>query len=301
MERRRTLLTGAGAKSVFRGLALMALLAAAACGSDGGAPAPAASGASVDTAAVARDEDLSVVEVGASEEPRLPVIEQELAYGESADRNLIGYLAMPADAVEPQPGVLIVHDNAGLDDPVRALVRRLAGEGFVVLAVDLFDGETAPTPERARALAKAVTAAPKAALANLEQGYEYLSRYALAPKVGVLGMSFGGTWALQAGVDMAGKLDAVVTYYGQVLRNDDLIDALDEPLLGLFGADDRSIPVADVQSFRIALKQREKDAEILIYSNVGHGFADRGSPNYDPQTAQEAWTLTVEFLNRALR
>jgi carboxymethylenebutenolidase len=280
-----------------------AWLACAACSSDDGAPAAAVPEAAVAraTQAAAAAADSSIVAVVSSDEPRVPVIEEELAYGEAADRNLIGYLAMPADAVEPPPGVLVVHDAAGLDEHIRALTRRLAGEGFVVLAVDLYGGKTAHTPEELKTLQAEVTAAPQAALANLRQGYEYLSRYALAPKVGDLGLSFGGTWALQAGIGEGAELDAVVTYYGQVLRNDDLIETLDVPLLGLYGAEDRAIPVADVQAFRVALSRLGKDAEIHIYSSVGHAFADPDAPSYAADTAEDAWQRTVEFLNRALR
>lgn len=278
-------------------------LACAACSSDSGAPGAVTPGGTLEqaTSDSVPGRSASVVAVVSSDEPRQPVIEETLAYGEAADRNLIGYLAMPADAVEPQPGVVVVHDGAGLDERVRVLTRLLAGEGFVVLAVDLYDGKTAHTPEEVKALQAEVTTAPEAALANLRQGYEYLSRYALAPKVATFGLSFGGTWALRAGVEAGGKLDAVVTYYGQVMRNDDLVAALDTPLLGLYGAEDRSLPVTDIQAFRLALSQRGKDADIHIYSSVGHAFADPDSANYDAEIAQDAWQRTLEFLDRTLR
>ena len=234
-------------------------------------------------------------------EPRNPVIEQQLAYGESADRNLIGYLAMPADAVEPQPGLLVVHESAGLDEDIRVLTRRLAGEGFVVLAADLFGGEVAETPEAVQRLAARVTQSPEATLGNLRQGYEYLSRYALAPKVGALGWSLGGTWALQSALSHAGELDAVVVYYGQVVRDRDQLGALSAPLLGLFGAEDPSIPLADIQAFRGTLNDLGKDAEVRIYSRVGHAFASPGASGYDPESAEDAWERTVAFLNRTLR
>lgn len=294
MERGFERLIGAVAVTGKRSIWL-ACLSCAACSSDR-APEPVAA------ATPTTSEQPTAVAVVANDEPRLPVIEQELAYGEVADRNLTGYLAMPADAVEPQPGVLLVHDGAGLDERIRTFTRRLAGEGFVVLAVDLYGGRTAHTSDEIKKLQGDVASAPEAALDNLHQAYEYLSRYALAPKVASLGLSFGGTWALRAGVEAAGgKLDGIVTYYGQVLRNDALIDALDTPLLGLYGADDRSIPVADVRAFRLALSERGKDADVHVYSNVGHAFADPSAASYDATAAEDAWQRTLEFLNRTLR
>jgi carboxymethylenebutenolidase len=73
----------------------------------------------------------------ATAEPRVPVLVQELAYGEGARSNLVGYLAMPQDAAEPLPGVIVIHEWWGLNENIKAMTRRLAGEGYVALAVDL--------------------------------------------------------------------------------------------------------------------------------------------------------------------
>jgi carboxymethylenebutenolidase len=85
----------------------------------------------------------------ASADPVANLLEQELAYGETGSSNLIGYLAMPADAIEPLPGVIVIHEWWGLNDNVKAMTRRLAAEGFVALAVDLYSGATATTSAEA--------------------------------------------------------------------------------------------------------------------------------------------------------
>ena len=275
-----------------------AVVVLGACGSDAPPVDLAPSGietpaAPLDVGAVARGVGLA--------EPRNPVLDQEIAYGEAANRNLNGYLAMPADAVEPPPGLLVVHDRWGLDAPTRAWVRRLAGEGFVVLAVDLFDGEIAESPQVARALMARVTEAPEATLANLTQGYEYLARYALAPKVAAIGQSFGGTWALEAGLVAPGELDAIVVYYGQIVRDESRLAMLESPLLAMYGAEDKSIPVGDVRTFRATLTQLGKDSEVYIYTHVGHGFASPSADGYDAETAEDAWQRALEFLSERLR
>ncbi len=91
------------------------------------------------------------------------MLEQELAYGEGARSNLVGYLAMPQDAAEPLPGIIVIHEWWGLNDNIKAMTRRLAGEGYVALAVDLYGGATAETPDAAQALMSALLDEPDAA------------------------------------------------------------------------------------------------------------------------------------------
>ena len=83
--------------------------------------------------------------------PEVTLIEQTPAYGEGARSNLVGYLAMPQDAAEPLPAIIVIHEWWGLTDDIKAVTRRLASEGYVALAVDLYGGKTAKTPEAANA------------------------------------------------------------------------------------------------------------------------------------------------------
>jgi carboxymethylenebutenolidase len=240
-------------------------------------------------------------EADAAFAPRKPVIEETIAYGEATDRNLIGVLTLPADSFEPPPGVLLIHEWWGLNDTARTLARRLAGEGFVVLALDLYGGEVADSTIEAQGLMTRVMTDPQAALENIRQGIEYLRLYALAPRVGVAGWSFGGTWALQAGMTHAEQVDAVVTYYGQIVTNEAEIERLDSPLLGVFAGQDASITADAVVGFRSLLRRVDKNADLRIYPDSLHEFATPGSPNYESASAEDAWALTVEFLNRNLR
>jgi carboxymethylenebutenolidase len=199
------------------------------------------------------------------------------------------------------PGLIVIHEWWGLNDNIKAMARRLAGEGFVVLAVDLYDGEVAETPNAAQALMAHVTAAPQAALDNLKQAYAYLDRYALAPRVASLGWCLGGTWSLQAALSLPTELDAMVMYYGQVVADEAQLATLKMPVLGLFGAEDASIPVASVQVFRAALNRLGKDADVRIYTGVGHAFANPSGGTYDAEAAEDAWQRTIAFLNRTMR
>ena len=219
----------------------------------------------------------------------MPVLEQQLAYGEGARSNLVGYLAMPQDAAEPLPGIIVIHEWWGLNDNIKAMTRRLAGEGYVVLAVDLYGGATAETPEAAQALMSAFLAEPDAARNNLRQAYDYLEKYAFAPRIASIGWCLGGGWSLQTALQYPDALDAMVMYYGQVVTDRDRLATLNMPLLGFFGAEDASIPVRDVQQFRAALNDLGKNAEVLIVPGADHAFANPSGGNYNEQAANEAW------------
>jgi len=233
--------------------------------------------------------------------PAVPVLEQELAYGEGKRNNLVGYLAMPGDAAEPLPGVIVIHEWWGLNDNVKAMTRRLAGEGYVALAVDLYGGVTAETPERAQALMTALLAEPDATRQNLRQAYDYLEKYALAPRIATIGWCLGGGLSLQTALEYPNTLDAMVMYYGQVDTNRLRLATLEMPVLGFFGGEDASIPVRDVQAFRTTLFELRKSAEVLIVPGVGHAFANPSGGNYNEQAATEAWTKTLDFLEHNLK
>lgn len=232
--------------------------------------------------------------------PANQVLGQELAYGEAENRNLNGYLAMPAGATEPLPGVVMIHEWWGLNDNIRAMADRLAAEGFVVLAVDLYGGKSATTPDEAQALMAALNGDPKGAESNLRQAVEYLELYALAPKVAVMGWCLGGGYALSAGLWFGDQVDAVVMYYGRVEQDRDELAKLQAPLLGLFAGQDRGIPVEGVRAFRIALADLGKNAHIEVYPQADHAFANPSGRNYEATAAEDAWAKTLEFLTGQL-
>jgi carboxymethylenebutenolidase len=255
----------------------------------------------VEATAAEHEHDAPTPSPSAEIPPAVPVLEQELAYGEANRRNLVGYLAMPADAAEPLPGILVIHEWWGLNDNIKAMTRRLAGEGYVALAVDLYDGKVATDTAQAQALMSALLTTPDAAGANLRQAYDYLDKYALAPRVGSIGWCLGGGFSLQTALMLPNELDAMVMYYGQVVTDRSRLAPLAMPMLGHFAQLDQSIPIADVQAFRTVLNELGKDAEVLIYSGVDHAFANPSGGNYDMQKAAEAWTATLGFLEESLK
>jgi len=228
------------------------------------------------------------------------VVAETLPYAEVDEELVYGHFVFPADMVDPLPGVIVIHEWWGLNDDVRAMADRIAAEGYVVLAVDLFGGESTKSPGDARAMMVRVIENPAFADENIRQAYQFLVDSGQAPRIGALGWDFGGAWSLNTAILFPTDLDAAVIYYGQVTDDQDRLEPVNVPLLGLFGENDRGIPVTNVRAFEEALEILGKNYEIEIYPNARHAFANPTSPNYNPAVAEKAWTRTVEFLDRHL-
>ena len=225
-------------------------------------------------------------------DPRMP-------YVEIGDQNVYGYFSAPSDVFEPLPALIVIHEWWGLNDNVRAMADRLAGEGYMVLAIDLYGGRTANTPAEARALMLEVVEDPELARQNIRGAYQFLTT-AGAPRIGSLGWCFGGGWSLNTAQLFPDDLDASVIYYGRVTDDDEELRPISSPILGLFAADDAGIKVESVEAFQAALRRLRKDHEIHIYPGVGHAFANPTGQNYNADAATDAWAKTVEFLDRHL-
>ena len=227
------------------------------------------------------------------------ISDPKMAYAEVNDELVYGYFAAPADVFEPLPAIIVIHEWWGLNDNVRAMADRLAGEGYMVLAVDLYQGETADSPGAARVLMREVVEDPEPARENLRAAYEFLMT-AGAPRIGSLGWCFGGGWSLNTAQLFPDDLDATVIYYGQVTDDEEKLRPINTPILGLFAADDTGIKVESVEAFGAALERLRKDHEIHIYPGVGHAFANPTGNNYNRDAAEDAWTRTLAFLQSHL-
>ena len=232
--------------------------------------------------------------------PRRPIISERLPYADLDNELVYGHFAFPADMVEPLPAIIIIHEWWGLNDNVRAMADRLAGEGYIVLAVDLYGGEVAESPAGARQLMLSVVENPDQASENIRKAYDFVNTAAGAPKVGSLGWCFGGGWSLNTAMLFPDELDASVIYYGQVTDDEDKLRAINVPILGLFGADDTGISVESVQQFEAALERLRKNYDIQIYPGAGHAFANPTGRNYNAEVAEDAWRRTLEFFGHNL-
>jgi carboxymethylenebutenolidase len=236
----------------------------------------------------------------AKEEPAQPVVAEEVTYGEVGGKPLRGYLAKPRAPRGALPGIIVIHEWWGLNDNIQAMTRRLAGEGYQALAVDLYGGQKADNPDAAMKLMNGVLQNRAPAEENLRRAVAYLERNG-APKIGVIGWCFGGGWSLATALLVPDKIGATVIYYGHLETDPAKLATLKSPILGSFGAEDQSIPVATVREFESALKKLGKPVEIKIYDGAGHAFANPSGGNYRPEAAKDAWQRTTAFFARHLK
>jgi carboxymethylenebutenolidase len=249
------------------------------------------------TDAMAEQHSDDVPEANASwYEPTGDVNTREVTYY----NDIQGYMAEPAGAGDDLPGMILIHEWWGLNDNIRMMSRRLAEEGYRVLAVDLYGGEVAESPEQARELMQAAMQSTENGVANLQAAADFMNE-AGNGKTGIMGWCFGGAWTLNGAIAMSDKLDAGVIYYGRVNTNPEELDNINIPLLGIFGAEDGGIPVENVREFEEQLSELGKDAEIHIYEGADHAFANPSGNRYEPEAAADAWQKTLDFLNETLK
>ena len=205
------------------------------------------------------------------------------------------YLVRPESGVGP--GVLLLHSWWGLNRATKDTADALAGEGFVVVAPDLFDGRRPRDADEAEAVLAA--ADPNAMAALVLSSTVALRSQSADPDspVSAVGFSMGGSWALWLATRQPDSVNAVVTYYGSQTID---FEALRAPVLGHFAESDALVTDDELTELHAHLLLLEKDVRIHRYAGTVHGFAEEGWPGaHDPPAAALAWTRTVEFLRRA--
>jgi carboxymethylenebutenolidase len=209
-------------------------------------------------------------------------------------RSVSAALATPDQ--KPAAAVMLVHEWWGLNDQIKSVASEIAKQGYLGLAVDLYGGKSASTPEDAEKLMKAVV--PAEASETMSSWVDWLFK---SPdcngKVASIGWCFGGGMALQAALDR--PLDAAVVYYGNVARSADELKALKGPVLGQFANEDQWINPQMVDGFEAAMKQAGKKFEDYRY-DANHAFANPTGDHYDAEDARLAWDRTVAFLKANL-
>jgi carboxymethylenebutenolidase len=199
-------------------------------------------------------------------------------------------LALPE--ATPAPAVILVHEWWGLNDQIKAVAAEFAAQGYVALAVDLYRGQVATTPEDAQTYMSGVDGAE--ATATLAAWFDWLKAHAAVNgRIGTVGWCFGGGWALNAA--LARPVDAAVVYYGNVAKSAEELAALSGPVLGHFAEQDEWINHAMVDAFEEAMDAAGKSHTTYWY-DAAHAFANPTSAVYDSEDAALAWQRTLEFL-----
>lgn len=231
--------------------------------------------------------------------PRNAVAGGEVMYGTLNGKMLHGYLAKPAKAARNAPAIIVVHEWWGLNDNIKAVVDRYAGEGYTVLAVDLF-GRVATSPDTAMVLYQTAMKDIPAGEQNLAQAIAYLKAQG-ATKIGSVGYCFGGHWSLRTGLVGGNDVKAVVMYYGAPITDRTQLARLKAPVLGLFGGLDKGIPVDSVRAMERTIKASGRPVTINVYANADHAFANSSGQAYNAVAANDAWRKSLAFFRANLR
>lgn len=200
-----------------------------------------------------------------------------------------------AEASNPRGGVLVIHENVGLNDWVRSVAGRFAGAGYSALAIDLLseEGGTGKFTDPAQATAALGNAPPGRFVADLKSGVDELARRVLGKKVAVVGFCFGGglVWQLLAAGEP--QLAAAVPFYGPLPANPDFSGSK-AAVLAVYGAlDDRVTSTKDAA--KAALDKAGLVNQIVVEPNANHAFFHDGGPRYNAAAAADAWAKTLDW------
>ena len=218
----------------------------------------------------------------------------------SGDETVNSYLALPEGAGK-HPAIIVIHEWWGLNNWVKDQAQHFASDGYVALAVDLYRGQVATTPDEAHILMRGLP--DDRGLRDLEAAFAYLSsRPDVQPnKIGAIGWCMGGGWAVKLAEDQP-KLAAVVVNYGSLPTDSTIIAKINAPLLGNFGAEDKGIPPESVHAFEAAMKSAGKNPDIKIYEGAGHAFQNPDNKQgYRKEATEDADKRIDTFFHKELQ
>jgi carboxymethylenebutenolidase len=215
----------------------------------------------------------------------------------AGDRTIHGALALP-EGDAPAGAVILVHEWYGLNDDMRRLAGRFAAEGFLALAVDLYDGRVATDASEAMKLSSGLKT-PDAVRIIAAAAETLRSLPRSNGRVAVTGFCLGGAMALAAACAVPG-LAAAVPFYG--IPKPEYVDwsRCEAPILGHYGAKDPMIAMERPQAMADAARAAGRSFTLHFY-DAGHAFMREGDPDaYDAPSASQAWERTVAFLRERL-
>lgn len=210
-----------------------------------------------------------------------------------------GLLAKPANPPAKLPGILVVHENRGLNPHIEDVTRRAALEGFIALGPDALTplGGYPGNDDDGRAMQRQRNGAEM--LEDFIAGVEFLkSSDECTGKVGVVGFCFGGSMANNLAVRIPDLSAAVPFYGGQAATKD--VPKINAPLLIHYAETDDRVN-AGWPAYEKALKEANKTYTMHLYPGTRHGFNNDTTPRYNEEAAQLAWKRTVEFFKKYLR
>ena len=208
-------------------------------------------------------------------------------------------LSLPADTKKKLGGIIVVHENRGLNPHIEDVARRAALAGFISIAPDALTplGGYPGTDDAGREMQSKRN--QNEMLEDFIAAYDYLKNHKdCNGKIGVVGFCFGGSIANKMAVRIPDLAASVPFYGGQPAIED--VAKIKAPLLLHYAALDTRVNEG-WPAYEAALKENKKEYTAFIYPNVNHGFHNDTTPRYDKPTAQLAWDRTIDFFKDRLK
>ena len=219
--------------------------------------------------------------------------------GGNPQKNTVGFLASPKQAGR-YPAVIVIHEIWGLVDHIKDIVNRLVREGYVALAVDLFDRKIISNIEEGRELRQKLT--EKKIFGDLDGAFNYLKtlEYVRPDNIGSIGFCMGGGLSLLLACRNE-ELAAVAVFYGRNPSPIDQVENIHCPILGNYAGADKGITEADINLLKQTLAKHRKEFEVKVYADAPHAFFNDTRETYRPAAAKDAWERTLRFFNTHLK
>jgi len=215
------------------------------------------------------------------------------------------YVARPAGDA-PAPAVLVIQEAFGLNDHIRDVTSRVAGEGYVALAPDLYwrggKGRAVRYDQLPEAIALMQSLKDAEIVADLASAIRHLEKQAFvrADRIGITGFCMGGRVSYLAACELPDKIKACVPYYGGGIPIDNTAK-LRCPVLAFFGEKDAFIPLDVVEQLKAEAKRHGKSVEVVVYPGADHGFFCNERALYQKAAAEESWQRLKAFFARHLK
>jgi carboxymethylenebutenolidase len=230
---------------------------------------------------------------------------------DTADGKMDAYVAQPKEGGN-YPGVIVIQEAFGVNDHIKKVTERIAAEGYVAIAPDIYHRESEriiPYAEMPKAIAALQRVVDSKAMADVGAAIAHLKSQPniKANAVGVIGFCMGGRLTYLAAAHHANDVKCAVPFYGGgiPMGNPSPLSRTQEikcPMLLFFGGKDQLIPKEHVEQIKSALVETNQQFTAEVYAQAGHGFfCDDRPASYNEAAAKDAWDNTKTFFAKHLK
>ena len=200
----------------------------------------------------------------------------------------------------PFPAVVVIQEWWGVNEHIKDVTRRIAAEGYLVVAPDLYHGKVTADANEAGALMNALDV--DGALRDLKAAVDHLAAHpaAKADRIGVTGFCMGGRFALLLAANDA-RIKASAGWYGVPVPDDDTLKRIRAEVLYIYGDQDPFVPAPEVRRLEAALKAGGVKGRVVTYPAPHAFFNDTRPEVYRPEHAKDAWAKVLDLFDRTLK